>query len=189
MDALQRWAAPAWLPPPAARLRLCRRCRALTQAQESLGSVTLLDYGAGNVRSVRNAIRKLGYALKEVRWPERIPLLQHLFLNHLVQFVPLSLWLVRPAFSWKTVTTLAVSWELMPGTWRRVQVQKPEDILAADRIVFPGVGAFEQAMGVLARQGYIDPLKEYIQARSYAVQCAEVMQVSSAALRRVSRPG
>jgi len=28
--------------------------------------ITLLDYGAGNVRSVRNAIRKLGYAVKDV---------------------------------------------------------------------------------------------------------------------------
>ena len=28
--------------------------------------VTLLDYGAGNVRSVRNAILKLGYTLTEV---------------------------------------------------------------------------------------------------------------------------
>lgn len=37
------------------------------RAQEVHGEVTLLDYGAGNVRSVRNAIRKLGYALKEVR--------------------------------------------------------------------------------------------------------------------------
>lgn len=32
----------------------------------SRGEVTLLDYGAGNVRSVRNAIKKLGYNLKEV---------------------------------------------------------------------------------------------------------------------------
>jgi hypothetical protein len=32
----------------------------------SAKSVTLLDYGAGNVRSVRNAIRALGYELKEV---------------------------------------------------------------------------------------------------------------------------
>ena len=29
--------------------------------------VTLLDYGAGNVRSVRNAILKLGYTLREVK--------------------------------------------------------------------------------------------------------------------------
>lgn len=30
------------------------------------GTVTLLDYGAGNVRSVRNAVKQLGYTLKEV---------------------------------------------------------------------------------------------------------------------------
>ena len=30
-------------------------------------SVTLLDYGAGNVRSVSNAIKTLGYELKEAR--------------------------------------------------------------------------------------------------------------------------
>ena len=82
------------------------------------------------------------------------------------------------------VTTLAVSGKLMPGTWRRVQVQKPEDILAADRIVFPGVGAFEQAMGVLARQGYIDPLKEYIQARLYAVCCPFLPRLCKAAALR-----
>ena len=28
--------------------------------------ITLLDYGAGNVRSVRNAIRKLGYEVQDV---------------------------------------------------------------------------------------------------------------------------
>lgn len=28
--------------------------------------VTLLDYGAGNIRSVRNAIKKLGYTIKDV---------------------------------------------------------------------------------------------------------------------------
>ena len=34
--------------------------------------ITLLDYGAGNVRSVRNAIRKLGYEVQDVRKPEDI---------------------------------------------------------------------------------------------------------------------
>ena len=34
--------------------------------------ITLLDYGAGNVRSVRNAIRKLGYTVQDVRSPEDI---------------------------------------------------------------------------------------------------------------------
>jgi len=35
-------------------------------------TVTVLDYGAGNVRSVRNAIRKLGYAVHDVARPEDI---------------------------------------------------------------------------------------------------------------------
>ncbi|HID01731.1 MAG TPA: imidazole glycerol phosphate synthase subunit HisH, partial [Desulfobacterales bacterium] len=34
--------------------------------------ITLLDYGAGNVRSVRNAIRKLGYSVQDVKNPSDI---------------------------------------------------------------------------------------------------------------------
>ncbi|MBU4261864.1 MAG: imidazole glycerol phosphate synthase subunit HisF [Proteobacteria bacterium] len=34
--------------------------------------ITLLDYGAGNVRSVRNAIRKLGFEVKDATCPEDI---------------------------------------------------------------------------------------------------------------------
>ncbi len=34
--------------------------------------ITLLDYGAGNVRSVRNAIKKLGYTVQDVRRPTDI---------------------------------------------------------------------------------------------------------------------
>ncbi len=34
--------------------------------------ITLLDYGAGNIRSIRNAITKLGYSVKEVSKPEDI---------------------------------------------------------------------------------------------------------------------
>ncbi len=34
--------------------------------------ITLLDYGAGNVRSVRNAIRKLGYSVQNVKSPADI---------------------------------------------------------------------------------------------------------------------
>jgi imidazole glycerol phosphate synthase glutamine amidotransferase subunit len=69
-------------------------------------AVTLLDYGAGNVRSVRNAIRHLGFNIRDVR--------------------------------------------------------SPEDILTADRLVFPGVGAFGSAMDVLTRTGMADALREYI---------------------------
>jgi imidazole glycerol phosphate synthase glutamine amidotransferase subunit len=34
--------------------------------------ITLLDYGAGNVRSVRNAIKKLGYTVQDVKTPADI---------------------------------------------------------------------------------------------------------------------
>jgi len=64
--------------------------------------ITLLDYGAGNVRSVRNAIRKLGYD-------------------------------VRDAAS-------------------------PEDILNAEKLIFPGVGSFGLVMSQLTSDGFVEPL-------------------------------
>ncbi|KAJ1964434.1 Histidine biosynthesis bifunctional protein hisB [Dispira parvispora] len=70
--------------------------------------IYLLDYGAGNVRSVVNAVSQLGYTLKEV--------------------------------------------------------QKPEDILKADKILFPGVGAFGQAMEALERKGYTEALKAFVKS-------------------------
>ncbi|XP_025794998.1 imidazole glycerol phosphate synthase hisHF, chloroplastic isoform X2 [Panicum hallii] len=77
------------------------------RASSDANTVTLLDYGAGNVRSVRNAIRHLGFGIRDVR--------------------------------------------------------SPEDILAADRLVFPGVGAFGSAMDVLNSTGMADALREYVQ--------------------------
>ncbi len=71
-------------------------------------TVTLLDYGAGNVRSVRNAIRQLGH--------------------------------------------------------RVVDVAAPEDILSADRLLFPGVGSFGLVMERLAGMGYVEPLRQRILA-------------------------
>ncbi|KAM7498905.1 hypothetical protein LguiA_023319 [Lonicera macranthoides] len=70
-------------------------------------AVTLLDYGAGNVRSVRNAIRFLGFDIKDV--------------------------------------------------------QTPEDILNAKRLIFPGVGAFAAAMDVLNQNGMAEALCTYIE--------------------------
>ena len=35
-------------------------------------TITLLDYGAGNVRSVKNAIKKLGFSLKDVQTADDI---------------------------------------------------------------------------------------------------------------------
>lgn len=75
-------------------------------SSESKGEVTLLDYGAGNVRSVRNAIMKLGFTVRDVT--------------------------------------------------------KPEEIAAADRLIFPGVGAYGSAMDILKQRDLIDPLKDYI---------------------------
>ncbi|KAI3898676.1 hypothetical protein MKW98_000789 [Papaver atlanticum] len=69
--------------------------------------VTLLDYGAGNVRSIRNAIRVLGHEIKDV--------------------------------------------------------QTPEDILNADRLIFPGVGAFAAAMDFLNQNGMAEALCRYIE--------------------------
>tara|TARA_B110000977_G_scaffold78825_3_gene106033 strand:- start:5791 stop:7434 length:1644 start_codon:yes stop_codon:yes gene_type:complete len=76
-----------------------------TFAAASKGEVTLLDYGAGNVRSVRNAIIKLGFTVKDV-------------------------------------TTA-------------------DEISKADKLIFPGVGAYGSAMDILRERDLIDPLKEY----------------------------
>lgn len=70
--------------------------------------VTLLDYGAGNVRSVRNAIRFLDFEIRDVN--------------------------------------------------------EPEDILKAKRLVFPGVGAFASAMDMLNKTGMAEALREYIKS-------------------------
>ncbi|KAF8009133.1 hypothetical protein BT93_J0195 [Corymbia citriodora subsp. variegata] len=75
-------------------------------SREGDSVVTLLDYGAGNVRSVRNAIRHLGFDIKDV--------------------------------------------------------QTPEDILGANRLIFPGVGAFASAMDVLNKKGMAEALCTYI---------------------------
>ena len=70
--------------------------------------ITLLDYGAGNVRSVINAIESLG----------------------------------------ETVRVVATA----------------EDILSAEKLVFPGVGAFGNMMAILNRKAYTAPLKAYLAA-------------------------
>lgn len=78
--------------------------------------VTILDYGAGNVRSVVNAIRKLNY---HVRF-----------------------------------------------------VEKPEDILSAEVLIFPGVGAFGEIIESLKRRGLLNPLHEYLKSgRPYLGIC------------------
>ena len=68
--------------------------------------ITLLDYGAGNVRSVINAIESLGETVK------------------------------------------------IAGSG--------EEIANAERLLFPGVGAFGNMMRILNRKGYVKPLKVFL---------------------------
>jgi glutamine amidotransferase/cyclase len=70
--------------------------------------ITFLDYGAGNVRSVINAIESLG---------ERVEV-----------------------------------------------VGCGDDIAAAEKLVFPGVGNFGSMMGILRSKGYVEPLQAYLRS-------------------------
>jgi len=70
--------------------------------------ITILDYGAGNVRSVINAIEKLGGTVKVVT--------------------------------------------------------KPEDVIMAEKLIFPGVGSFGSMMHSLEKKNYVDPLKTFLQS-------------------------
>ncbi len=70
--------------------------------------ITLLDYGAGNVRSVVNAIERLGGTIKPV--------------------------------------------------------ESPDDILKAEKLLFPGVGNYESMIRILNEKNYIQPLREYLKA-------------------------
>ncbi|CAE6335636.1 unnamed protein product [Rhizoctonia solani] len=70
------------------------------------GGLYLLDYGAGNVRSLANSLAKIGYE-----------------------------------FEW---------------------IKSPEDFDKAERLIFPGVGAFRSAIVHLTASGLFEPLKAYI---------------------------
>jgi glutamine amidotransferase/cyclase len=78
----------------------------ITQKTETM--ITLLDYGAGNVRSVINALESLG---------ERVEI-----------------------------------------------VVRAEDISSAERLVFPGVGAFGSMMQILDEKNYVEPLRAYLRS-------------------------
>ena len=102
----------------------------------SPSEVTLLDYGAGNVRSVRNALKRIGYTVKDVSKP--------------CTAADRGFRLCRSGAG----SPLCV-----------VQVESISDIQRAEKLVFPGVGAFEQAMGRLNSLGYKQALKDYVLVR------------------------
>ena len=70
--------------------------------------ITLLDYGAGNVRSVINAVESLGETVRVAR--------------------------------------------------------TGQEILDAERLIFPGVGAFGSMMRILGEKNFIAPLRAYLEA-------------------------
>ena len=45
---------------------------------------------------------------------------------------------------------------------KTIVVNAPEELKNCDKLVLPGVGAFDDAVSELERKGLIDPLKEYI---------------------------
>jgi len=49
-----------------------------TNTTSNKGEVSLLDYGAGNVRSVRNALQKLGYEVKDIKSAKEVLLAKRL---------------------------------------------------------------------------------------------------------------
>ena len=67
-----------------------------------------------------------------------------------------------------------------------MQVTTAADILSAERLIFPGVGAFEQAMGVLTRKDFVDPLREYIQVLICQCSHADFTMHASAACRLIA---
>jgi len=63
MNLQQQFGAASLIAPKSSRARPSPAGRVQAASEKE---VTLLDYGAGNVRSVRNACHKLGYTLREV---------------------------------------------------------------------------------------------------------------------------
>lgn len=71
-------------------------------------NITVLDYGAGNVRSLINAVEKMGGTVK--------------------------------------------------------MVETPQDILDAEKLIFPGVGNYASMIEILHQRDFVAPLREYLNA-------------------------
>jgi glutamine amidotransferase/cyclase len=96
--------------------------------------ITLLDYGAGNVRSLINALEYLG-------------------------------------------ETVAV-------------VQRPEDIVRAERLVFPGVGNYGALMHTLRERAYVEPLVDYIRSdRPFFGICVALQALFESSEEAAEEPG
>lgn len=123
--------------------------------------VTLLDYGAGNVRSVRNAIHSLGYTIKDVSALD--PGVHER--RHPLGTVQGCSGRSRPKVDGSAGEALPrppclATQPPFPGS--PLQVTSVKDIENASRIIFPGVGAIGQAGDSVKRMGYREALIDYI---------------------------
>ncbi|KAL1914310.1 uncharacterized protein VTP21DRAFT_9003 [Calcarisporiella thermophila] len=97
-------------------------------------TIYLLDYGAGNVRSLANAVHHIGYD-----------------------------------FEW---------------------VKDPSDISKAEKLIFPGVGAFAKAMDALTDKGYVPALRDYIASgKPYMGICVGMQTLFESSEESPATPG
>ena len=89
-----------------------------------------LDYGAGNVQSLANSLKKLGYDF---------------------QWITCSDDFHKATVRLSSASTLHL---LLPFT--------DHHCTRCQSLIFPGVGAFGQAIAALEAKGFIEPLREYI---------------------------
>lgn len=94
----------------------------------------LLDYGAGNVASLANSLKKLGHE-----------------------------------FTW---------------------IASPDDFAKADKLIFPGVGAFKHAMDNLQSKGLLEPLRDYLASgRPYFGICIGMQVLFAASMEHAEDTG
>ncbi|PVG03359.1 putative HIS7-glutamine amidotransferase/cyclase [Serendipita vermifera] len=97
-------------------------------------SLYLLDYGAGNVASLANSLKKLGHN-----------------------------------FTW---------------------ISSPEDFAKAEKLIFPGVGAFRHAIENLKQKGLLEPLRDYLASgRPYFGICIGMQVLFAESMEHASVDG
>lgn len=102
-------------------------------------TVQLLDYVAGNVRSLVNAIEKVGYEVEWIKTPEQVTNAE---VNLFLLFLPLSLSL-PPSLLVLEITT---------------------DPPTSQKLILPGVGHFGQCLSQLSSAGFLPAIKAHIDA-------------------------
>ena len=118
-----------------------------------MAEVWLLDYGAGNVRSVANALRKLGATVHTVATPSDIAAAKVGMLSPSPCALPLPV--LSPSLPLPALFRSLCSRILTAHIRARTHAQT---------LVFPGVGSFGSCMTKLTELQFVEPLKQYIAA-------------------------